>query len=91
LVRRDRHQADGPSALWRAVAAFLEAGEIEEATGLLPEAFQALETGGTRWYEAKLYRLKGQLLLASSPEGQAEAEARFQRANALAFAWGAAV
>ena len=77
-----------PFRFGRAVAAFLEAGEIEEAIGLLPEAFQAVETGG-RWYEAELYRLKGQLLLASSRDGQAGAEACFQHANALAHSQGA--
>ncbi len=37
-------------------------------------------TTGERWYEAELYRLKGELLLQQSSDNQAEAEACFQQA-----------
>ena len=39
-----------------------------------------------RWYEAELYRLKGELLLAQSPHQHTDAEACFQHALALAGA-----
>jgi predicted ATPase len=78
-----------PYRLGRAVGAFLEAGEIEEGLRLLSEALQAVETGGERWYEAELYRLKGLLLLASSIDAQAEAEACFLHAKAVAHSQGA--
>ena len=48
-----------------------------------------METGGERWYEVELYRLKGELLLASSINAQTEVEACFQRALAIAHAQGA--
>lgn len=40
-----------------------------------------MEVGGERWYEAELYRLNGALLLVSSVDAQAEAEACFNRAH----------
>ena len=90
----DRYRATSPKLLapyrlGRAAAAFLEAGEIEEGIRFLSEALQAVETGGERWYEVELYRLKGELLLASSINAQTEVEACFQRALAIAHAQGA--
>jgi predicted ATPase len=78
-----------PYRLGRAAAVFLEAGEIDAGTTLLSDALQAVEVGGERWYEAELYRLKGELLLVSSVEAQAEAQACLQRALTIAHAQGA--
>jgi len=38
-------------------------GEIEEGLNVLSEALTLVEKNGERWYEAELYRLKGDLLL----------------------------
>jgi predicted ATPase len=50
------------------------AGQLENGLTTLAEAFIVLEKTGERWYEAELYRLKGELLLqqerkAMLPEG----------------------
>jgi predicted ATPase len=50
----------------------------------LAEALTRVEATGERLYAAELYRLKGQLLLARSPDKGTEAEACFQQALALA-------
>ena len=39
------------------------AGQVEEAVILLDEALQIVKRTRERWFEAELYRLKGQLLL----------------------------
>jgi predicted ATPase len=78
-----------PYRLGRAAAAFLEAGEIEEAERVLSEAIQAAEVRGERWYEAELYRLRGVLLRGSSIATNDGAEACFEHANAVAHSQGA--
>ena len=87
--RKARPKLLAPYRLGRAVAAFLEAGEIEGGMALLIEAIRAMEAGGERWYEAELFRFKGLLLLASSTDAQAEAEACFRHAMDVARAQGA--
>ena len=51
---------------------------------MLAEAVAAAHNVGERWYEAERHRLKGDLLLALSADHQAEAEACFQQALAVA-------
>ena len=51
---------------------------------MLAEAVAAAQNIGERWYEGERYRLKGELLLALSVDHQAEAEACFQQALAVA-------
>ena len=80
-------KAWGPNRLGRAVAAFIEAGEVDQAVVLLAEAFQAMENTGQRWYEAELHRLQG--LLASLAVRTAEAEACFEGAINVARSQGA--
>jgi predicted ATPase len=50
----------------------------------LGEALAVVHNTGRRFYEAELYRLKGELLLARSAAHRAEAEACFQRALDMA-------
>ncbi len=45
------------------VEAYRKAGRIEEGLEALTEAQKIVEQTGERWYEAELYRLKGELLL----------------------------
>jgi predicted ATPase len=58
------------------------AGQIEESLTLLDEALQIVARTGERWFEAELYRHKGQLLLR---HGQSEvAEELYQKALSIA-------
>jgi predicted ATPase len=47
---------------------------------VLDEALAAVDKHGERFWEAELYRLKGELLLILSTDNQAEAEACFLQA-----------
>lgn len=57
-------------------------GRIDEASGLLDEATTIVDNNGERYYEAELYRLKGELLLKK--DKRAEAEQCFQRSLEIA-------
>jgi predicted ATPase len=51
------------------------AGQVEEGVNLLAEALAMVNDNGECWYEAELWRLKGQLVLQSgvrSPKSQKE-------------------
>jgi predicted ATPase len=55
--------------------AYGKTGQVEEGLTALTEALAAVDSTGERWYEAELYRLKGQLRLqstVSSPKSQVE-------------------
>lgn len=49
--------------------ALAEGGSTERALALLNEALEAVEKTGERFYEAELYRQKGELLLRSYSQG----------------------
>jgi len=51
---------------------------------VLTEALTLVDTTGERWYEAALYRLKGELLLQRSSDNHTEAETCFQHAISIA-------
>jgi predicted ATPase len=55
-------------------------GQTEEGLTMLADASDTAHKNGERFYEAELYRLKGELLLALSAENQAEAETCFRQA-----------
>ena len=44
--------------------AYEKVGQVEEGLTLLAEALVTIDRTGERYYEAELYRLKGELLLA---------------------------
>jgi len=57
-------------------------GQIEEAVTLMDDALQIAERTGERWFEAELYRHKGQLLLR---QGRIEAaEGLYRKALSIA-------
>jgi predicted ATPase len=60
--------------------AYGKVGQAEEGLSVLAEALAAVHKAGERFYEAELYRLKGELLLARSADNQGEAEACFRQA-----------
>jgi class 3 adenylate cyclase/predicted ATPase len=77
--------------------AYGKVGQTEEGLSVLTEAIATVHKTGERWYEAELYRLKGELSLQSrspqssvsdprplAPDLQAEAEECFQKAIAIA-------
>jgi predicted ATPase len=69
-------------ALW--AEAYRGIGQIEEGLNVLAEALAAVEKTGERYYEAELYRLKGELLLVHSTENHAEAETCLHQALDIA-------
>ena len=64
--------------------AYGKVGQAGEGLTLLGEALAAVHKTGERFYEAELYRLKGELLLVRSAENRGEAEACFQQALLVA-------
>ena len=59
-------------------------GQREAGLTLLAEALAVADDTGERRWEAELYRLKGELLLARSAEHDAEAETCFRQALDIA-------
>jgi predicted ATPase len=60
------------------------AGRHGAAQSAIAEALAFAEESGERWWEADLYRLKGELLLALSTDNRTEAAACFHRALEIA-------
>jgi predicted ATPase len=73
-----------PYGLALLAKAYGKEGQSEESLSVLAEALAAAHTTGGYFYEAELHRLKGELLLALSPDNQTEAETCHQRALAVA-------
>jgi predicted ATPase len=71
---------------WLALLAEAYAAGNDPAGGLheLAEALVLVETTGEGWYEAELYRLRGELLLQHAIAESGEAEACFQQAFTIA-------
>ena len=57
---------------------------IEEALVLLDSAMAMVNSKGERYYEAELYRLKGELLLKQTTDNQAKTEECLRRSLAIA-------
>ena len=62
--------------------ALLKLERIDEASASLDEATTIVDNNGERYYEAELYRLKGELLLKK--DKRADAERCFQRSLEIA-------
>jgi len=58
--------------------------QVEERLSILDEALAAVRKTGERWYEAELYRLKGELVLIRPAHEGGDAEACFQQALDIA-------
>jgi predicted ATPase len=67
---------------WLALLAetYEKAGQVGEGLTVLAEALALVDDNGERWYEAELYRLKGELLLQQSQGNSSEAEVCFYKA-----------
>jgi len=55
-----------------------------EAVGLLDDAIQRADETGERWFDAELYRIKGQLSLTSPSANKAKARSCLERAIEIA-------
>jgi predicted ATPase len=64
--------------------AYGKVAQTQAGLTMLAEALALVDKTGERWWEAELYRLKGELLLALSKENQAEVEACFRQAIDIA-------
>jgi predicted ATPase/class 3 adenylate cyclase len=60
--------------------AYGKTGQVEAGLQTLAEALALVDQTQERFYEAELYRLQGELLLARSAEHHTEAETRFRQA-----------
>jgi predicted ATPase len=69
------------SILARAYAVLGQSGDASRCIG---EAMTAVETTNERWCEAEVHRAAGEIALISPEPDAAEAEARFERALAVA-------
>ena len=68
--------------------AYGKVGQAEEGFKVLAEALAVVNSSAERWYEAELYRLKGELLRQNG-QTEAEVEACFHQAIDLARRQGA--
>jgi predicted ATPase len=88
LTTRRTIGATGTDAHYLAMLAegYRQSGQLEAGLTVLAEALAAVDQSGVRFYEAELYRLKGELLLAQAGTGHQvqEAEACFRQALAVA-------
>jgi predicted ATPase len=64
--------------------AFAQVGQTADGLEALAEELATLPKGRARWWEAELYRLKGELLSQQTVTQPEEAEACFQQALAVA-------
>ena len=69
-----------PSYLGTLGDAYTQLGRYEDARRALDQALAVAEANDDRCHEAELFRLRGELLLAESPDRSADAETWFQRA-----------
>ena len=69
-----------PAILLLLAEAYGKAGQVEVGLQTLAEALALVNQTQERVYEAELYRLQGELLLARSAEHYAEAETCFRQA-----------
>jgi len=73
-----------PQFLALLAEAYGERGQSEEGLNVLVEAVAAVEKTGERYYEAELYRLRGELLLKRSGADEQQVETCFSQALATA-------
>jgi predicted ATPase len=64
--------------------ALARAGAIPEGLKVVAEGLELADGSGQNWADAELYRLRGNLLIGSPSPDQAEAEASFRTALAIA-------
>jgi predicted ATPase len=80
--RASGQQAWMPHYIALLAKAYQITGQIEDALTLLDKASQIIERTGERWFEAELYRHKGELLLWQGHAGAAEEH--YRKASSIA-------
>jgi predicted ATPase len=78
-----------PHSLSVAAEAAGGAGDLDLTLKLIADGLERIERNEEHWFAAELHRLKGEALLALSPERAAEAEASYHQALAVACDQGA--
>ncbi len=98
LTRQIGFQMFIPDGLLVLAQCYLQAGQIEDGLDILTEAAEMIEQSNMRAWEAELYRLRGEFLLARARQwhlvdvnhpDQREADGCFQRALEIASQQGA--
>jgi predicted ATPase len=91
LLRRgiEGFQASGaawtlPFYLAQLAAAEAKRARFETGLGQLSDALVLTQKLGVRWFEAELYRRRGELMLTARPDAEAEAETEFRHSIAIA-------
>jgi predicted ATPase len=84
LVRAAGNRLALPRWLSFLAVAYAMSGQAAAGLGVLEEAQALVHNNGIRHYEAEMYRLKGELLLALTAENHAEAVSCFHHALAVA-------
>jgi class 3 adenylate cyclase/predicted ATPase len=69
--------------------AYSRSGQVSQALTSIENANQAVELVGERWWHADVQRVRGELVLAQSPEKPSEAENSFKSAVEIARSQGA--
>jgi len=74
------------NAAWLALLAeaYGKLGQIDKGLTVVVDALQAAEDTGEHFYDAEIFRLKGELLLQRSSDNQREVETCFQHAISIA-------
>jgi predicted ATPase len=62
---------------------YLDMGQVEEGLGVLADALALVDKNGERWWEAELYRFKGELLRRHTVPDEHQAEACFDRSLSI--------
>ena len=73
-----------PYSLCLLAEAYGKGGHAQEGLGAVTEALRMADVTGIGFYQPEMHRLKGELLLAHVPAEQANAEACFRQAIAIA-------
>ncbi len=68
---------------------YAAAGRLDEGLGVLALAFEEVRRTGERWWEAELYRIKGELLRHSTDGVSRDVEVCFRTAMDIAGKQGA--
>jgi class 3 adenylate cyclase/predicted ATPase len=73
-----------PNFLSLLAEAYGKVGRVDEGLVLLTEGLGLIDKNGERWWEAELYRLKGELLILAEAKAEDEIEACFLKAIEVA-------
>nr|MBS0021423.1 AAA family ATPase [Gammaproteobacteria bacterium] len=89
VTRDTGAQAHVPYLLSLLVDAYLQTSQVDEGLATVADAIELIERTGERYWEAEVFRLKGELLLMHSTRDQVEAERCFNQTLKIATTQGA--